>query len=100
MNFQGARDLTPDDKHYQQVMVFLLHIQKSYSEVYETLLQAPQFEYELEICRQNKSWARRYLRMLKDLVKQYELESQPAFNESELHKYHVPALSVSYFSNK
>jgi hypothetical protein len=100
MNFQGPRDLTPDDKQYQQVMVFLLYIQNSYSAIYETLLEAPQFEYELEKCRQNKSWARKYLLMLKNLVQQYERESLPAFDELELHKSQVPALSVLYFSNK
>jgi hypothetical protein len=100
MNFQGPRDLTPDDKQYQKVVVFLLHIQNRYPEIYETLLQAPQFEYELEICRQNKSLARRYLLMLRDLVKQNERESQPAFSGLNLHKSHVPALSVSYFNNK
>jgi hypothetical protein len=100
MNFQGPRDLTPDNKQYQQVVVFLLYIQNSYSEIYETLLQAPQFEYELETCRQNKSWARRYLLVLKNLVRQYDRESLPPFDKLELHISHVPALSVWYFSNK
>jgi hypothetical protein len=100
MNFQGPRDITPDDKQYQRVVVVLLHIQNRYPEIYDILLQAPQFDYELEICRQNKSSARRYFLMLKDLVKQYEYESQPVFNELNLHKSHVPALIVSYFHNK
>jgi hypothetical protein len=80
--------------------VFLLHVQNSYSEIYETLLESPQFEYELETCRQNKSWARKYLLMLKNLVQHYERESLPAFDEVEFHSSHMPAVGVWYFSNK
>lgn len=93
MNFQGPRDLTPDVKQYQQVVEYLLYIQNSYPQIFETLLKAPQFEYEVEICRHKRRWARRYLRTLKNLVKQYERESQPTINELNVHKSHVPALS-------
>jgi hypothetical protein len=92
MNFQGPRDLTPDDKQYQKVVEFLLHIQNRYPNIFETLLQAPQFEYEVETCRHKKSWARKYLLMLNNLVKQHERESHPTFSELRLHKSHVPAL--------
>jgi len=93
MNFQGPRDLTPNVNQYQQVVGYLLYIQNSYPEIFKALLQAPQFEYEVEICRHKRQWARKYLLTLKNLVKQYESESHPAFNELKLHKSHVPALS-------
>jgi len=93
MNFQGPRDLTSNDKQYQQVVVFLLHIQNTYPEIFEALRQAPQFDYEVEICRRKKRWSRKYLLMLVNLVKQYARESHPTTNELKLHNSHVPALS-------
>ena len=93
MNFQGPRDFTTDDKHYQQVVAFLLDIQNRYPEVFKTLLLAPQFEHEVEICRRKKRWARTYLLMLKNCVKQHEFESHPTIKKLKVHKSHVPALS-------
>ena len=93
MNFQGPRDFTPNIKRYQKVMAFILHIQHSYPNLFEMLLQTPQFEYEVEVCRYRKQWARKYLFMLEDLVKQYESGNHTAINEFNLQKGHMPALS-------
>jgi len=93
MNFQGPRDLTPNMKRYQKVTAFLLHIQNSYPIVFEMLLQTPQFEYEVEVCRYRKQWARKYLSMLKDLVKRYDSENHTTIYNLKLQKEHLPALS-------
>ena len=90
MNFQGPRDLTPNAKHYQQVVSFLLDIQNRYPKIFEDLLQAPQFDYDVEIYRRKKSYARKYLLMLKNLVKQYERHGHPTINELKLYKSHMP----------
>ena len=72
MNFQGPRDFTPYVRQYQRIVTFLLYIQSDYPEVYETLLQSPQFEYEFEACRFKKKLARMYLLKLRNLVYEYE----------------------------
>jgi hypothetical protein len=78
-------------------MAFLLHIQNNYPMVFEILLQTPQFEYEVEACRYRKQWARRYLVMLKNLVKQYDSENHTTIYNLKLQKGHLPALSNNVY---
>lgn len=97
MNFQGPRDFTPDTKRYQKVIAFLLYIQNSYPMVFEMLLQSPQFEYEVEVCRYRKQWARQYLAMLKNLVRQYDMEHHTTIYNLKLQKGHLPVLSDNIY---
>lgn len=92
MNFQGPRDFTPYVRQYQRIMTFLLYIQSDYPEVYETLLQSPQFEYEFEACKFKKKRARAYLSNLRSLVVEYERAHQSVIVEIKLQEEPVPML--------
>lgn len=72
MNFQGPRDFSPYIEQYQRIVTYLLYIRSNYPEIFETLLLAPQFEYEIEVCRFKRGRARSFLIMLRTLVRNYE----------------------------
>ncbi|MBA4053740.1 MAG: hypothetical protein C0490_03425 [Marivirga sp.] len=74
MNFQAKRDYSNYKNQYQKVVSYLLDIQVHYPDLYEVLLRAPQFEYEVEACRYRKRFARRYLSGLVNRVKTHQDE--------------------------
>lgn len=92
MNFQGPRDFTPYIEQYQRIVTYLLYIRSNYPEIFETLLRAPQFEYEIEVCRFKRGRARRFLIMLRTLVKEYEYQRHAAI-QFEFREDSVPMLN-------
>lgn len=92
MNFQGPRDFTPYIKQYRRIVTYLLYIRSSYPDVFETLLRAPQFEYEVEACRFKRGRARTFLIMLRTLVKEYERAEHPVVEGLGLQEDHVTVL--------
>jgi hypothetical protein len=93
MNFQGQKDLTSGNRRYQRVIVFILHIQQHYPDILEALRRAPQFEYELEVCRYKRQWAKKYLSMLKSLVREHESGNLVVVNDVLPQAAHLAALS-------
>jgi hypothetical protein len=71
MNFKGVRDFTPFTKRYRSVVVYLMDIQFNYPDLFKLLTQTPQFEYEVEACRDKIRFATRYLSILELLVQGY-----------------------------
>jgi hypothetical protein len=76
MNFKGVRDFAPFTKRYQRVVAYLIDIQVNYPDLYKMLTQTPQFEYEVEACRDKIRFARQYLSILRGLVKRYLYEKK------------------------
>lgn len=93
MNFQGQRDLKSGNRRYQRVIVFILYIQEHYPDIIEALRRVPQFEYELEVCRHKRQWAKKYLSMLKGLVRQHESGNLVIVNDVIPQAVHLAALS-------
>ena len=93
MNFQGPRDTTSGMIRYQQVVTLLLHIQDSYPDVFKMLIQTPQFEYELDVCRHRKRLARTYLLLLQNFVKQYEAGKEATIHGLRLQQGQLPVLT-------
>lgn len=90
MTFQGERDFEHDKRQYQRVITYLLEIQIAYPDFFILLSQAPQFEFELEICRHRLRYARRYLALVKSQLTTYQHQENLRGKESMIH-------SVSYF---
>lgn len=92
MNFQGPRDFTPYIEQYQRIVTYLLYIRSNYPEIFETLLLAPQFEYEIEVCRFNRGRARSFLIMLRTLVRNYERKRHAVNEWPQLQEDRMPVL--------
>ena len=90
-NYQGERDFSAYQNQYKRVIGYLVNIENHYPELYSVLVQTPQFEYDIEICRSRVHCACRYLSVLEILVEEYVQGKKLDVNKLIVWRESVPA---------
>tara|TARA_R110002051_G_scaffold314666_1_gene391979 strand:+ start:35098 stop:35427 length:330 start_codon:yes stop_codon:yes gene_type:complete len=76
MTFKNFKRLTVENNfnvYFINILIYILHIQFHYPELFRILNKAPQFEHGILLFRHKEQQAKLYLKSLKELIRVYQL---------------------------